>query len=177
MIFYIRVPLHRLWVFIDFGMMVTFDVDTNHIFPQGVLVIIPLIANVVDVGESRACLGCEVVLSLCSLAITALSLSSCWIRSPENKVWSSSAALECVPWSKEDDCWSKCVGMEYITCVGIMRFYSEAAWGHILISVVFKQAPRVDAGQGSLACCSPWGCKESDMTEWLQNVQGMVIDY
>ena len=22
-------------------------------------------------------------------------------------------------------------------------------------------------GQGSLACCSPWGCKELDMTEWL----------
>ena len=22
-------------------------------------------------------------------------------------------------------------------------------------------------GQGSLACCSPWGHKESDMTEWL----------
>ena len=22
-------------------------------------------------------------------------------------------------------------------------------------------------GQGSLACCSPWGCRESDMTEWL----------
>ena len=22
-------------------------------------------------------------------------------------------------------------------------------------------------GQGSLACCSPWGCKESDTTEWL----------
>ena len=21
--------------------------------------------------------------------------------------------------------------------------------------------------QGSLACCSPWGCKESDVTEWL----------
>jgi len=20
---------------------------------------------------------------------------------------------------------------------------------------------------GSLVCCSPWGCKESDMTEWL----------
>ena len=25
----------------------------------------------------------------------------------------------------------------------------------------------VDEGQGSLACCSRWGCKESDMTEWL----------
>ena len=27
--------------------------------------------------------------------------------------------------------------------------------------------PGVGDGQGSLACCSPWGCKESDMTEWL----------
>ena len=24
-------------------------------------------------------------------------------------------------------------------------------------------------GQGSLACCSPWGCKELDMTEQLNN--------
>ena len=23
--------------------------------------------------------------------------------------------------------------------------------------------------QGSLECCSPWGCKESDTTEWLNN--------
>ena len=22
-------------------------------------------------------------------------------------------------------------------------------------------------GQGSLACCCPWRCKELDMTEWL----------
>ena len=31
----------------------------------------------------------------------------------------------------------------------------------------FEQAPVVDNGQGSLACCSPWGHKESDMTEQL----------
>ena len=31
----------------------------------------------------------------------------------------------------------------------------------------FEQAPGVGDGQGSLACCSPWGCKESDTTEWL----------
>ena len=24
-------------------------------------------------------------------------------------------------------------------------------------------------GQGSLECCSPWGCRESDMTEQLNN--------
>ena len=29
------------------------------------------------------------------------------------------------------------------------------------------QAPGVGDGQGSPACCSPWGCKESDMTEQL----------
>ena len=28
---------------------------------------------------------------------------------------------------------------------------------------------RDSGGQGSLACCSPWGCKESDMTEQLNN--------
>ena len=27
--------------------------------------------------------------------------------------------------------------------------------------------PGVDDAQGGLACCSPWGCKESDKTEWL----------
>ena len=33
----------------------------------------------------------------------------------------------------------------------------------------FEQAPGNGEGQGSLACCSPWGCKESDTTEWLNN--------
>ena len=30
-----------------------------------------------------------------------------------------------------------------------------------------EQAPGVGDGQGSLACCSPWGLKGSDTTEWL----------
>ena len=28
----------------------------------------------------------------------------------------------------------------------------------------FEQTPEDSEGKGSLACCSPWGCKESDMT-------------
>ena len=31
----------------------------------------------------------------------------------------------------------------------------------------FEQAPGDGKEQGSLMCCSPWGCKELDMTEWL----------
>ena len=30
-----------------------------------------------------------------------------------------------------------------------------------------EQAPGVGDGQGSPVCCSPWGCKESDVTERL----------
>ena len=33
----------------------------------------------------------------------------------------------------------------------------------------FDQAPRDGEGQGSLVCCSPWGRKELDITEWLNN--------
>ena len=28
-------------------------------------------------------------------------------------------------------------------------------------------------GQGGLACCSPWGCKKSDMTEHLNKTSTM----
>ena len=33
----------------------------------------------------------------------------------------------------------------------------------------FEQIPGDSEGKGSLACCSPWGHKESDRTEWLNN--------
>jgi len=40
---------------------------------------------------------------------------------------------------------------------------------HWLNGHEFEQTLGDSEGQGSLACCSPWGCKESDMTEWLNN--------
>ena len=40
-------------------------------------------------------------------------------------------------------------------------------WHHRLDGHEFEQAPGVGDGQGSLACCSLWGHKESDMTEPL----------
>ena len=42
-------------------------------------------------------------------------------------------------------------------------------WHHRLNGHEFEQAPGAGDGQGSLVCCSPWGCKESDMTEQLNN--------
>ena len=40
-------------------------------------------------------------------------------------------------------------------------------WHHWLNGHEFEQAPGVGDGQGSPMSCSPQGCKESDMTEWL----------
>ena len=40
-------------------------------------------------------------------------------------------------------------------------------WHHQLDGQEFEQVPGVDDGQGSLACCSPWGHKELDTTKLL----------
>ena len=40
-------------------------------------------------------------------------------------------------------------------------------WHHRLDGHVFEQALRIGDGQGSLACCSPRGHKESDITDPL----------
>ena len=41
-------------------------------------------------------------------------------------------------------------------------------WHHQVNGHEFEQTPG-DTGQGSLVCCSPWGHKELDTTEWLNN--------
>ena len=46
-------------------------------------------------------------------------------------------------------------------------------WHHWRDGHEFELAPRVGDGQGSLACCNPWGCKELDTTErlnWLEKI-------
>ena len=42
-------------------------------------------------------------------------------------------------------------------------------WHHWLNGHEFEQASGDGEGQGSLVCCSPWGHKESDTTEQLNN--------
>ena len=42
-------------------------------------------------------------------------------------------------------------------------------WHHWLNGHEFEQALGDGEGQGSLACCSPWCCKELNIAEWLNN--------
>ena len=74
---------------------------------------------------------------------------------------------------KDPDAWTDCrweeKGMTEDEMVG---------WHHWLSGHEFEQAPGVGNGQGSLVCCSPWGCKESDMNEqlnWLTD--SWLIEY
>ena len=49
-----------------------------------------------------------------------------------------------------------------------------AEWHHWLDGHEFEWTPRVGDGQGGLACCDSWGCKQSDTTEWLNWTELMV---
>ena len=45
----------------------------------------------------------------------------------------------------------------------------RVGWHHQLEGHKSEHTLGVDDGQGSLVCCSPWGHKQLDMTEWLNN--------
>ena len=47
-------------------------------------------------------------------------------------------------------------------------------WYHQLDGHEFEQAPGAGERQGSLVCCSLWGCKESDTTEGLNWTEEML---
>ena len=47
-------------------------------------------------------------------------------------------------------------------------------WYHRLNGHELEQTPGDGEGQGRLACCSPWGHKESDVTERLNKDSGVA---
>ena len=49
-----------------------------------------------------------------------------------------------------------------------------AGWHHWLDGSKFEWTPGDGDGQGGLACCDSWGCKESDTTEWLNWTELMI---
>ena len=49
-----------------------------------------------------------------------------------------------------------------------------AEWHHRVNGHEFEQTLGDGEGQGNLACCSPCGCKESDMTDLVWTQLGLV---
>ena len=62
---------------------------------------------------------------------------------------------------------------------------SHGLWTHRVDYLLFtcitdsmdksEQAPGIGDGQGSLACCNPWGCKELDTTEQLNYFHPLIL--
>ena len=50
-----------------------------------------------------------------------------------------------------------------------------AGWHHQLDGREFDWTPGVGDGQGGLACCDSWGCKELDTTERLNWTEWLII--
>ena len=48
-------------------------------------------------------------------------------------------------------------------------------WHHWLSGHEFEQTLGDSEGQGSLACCSPQGCKKSDTTDWLNWISSYYL--
>ena len=71
---------------------------------------------------------------------------------PDSKNW----LIEKKPW-----CWERLKAGEGMTENKIV------GWHHQLDGYEFEHAPEVGDGQGNLVSYSPWGCKELEMTEWL----------
>ena len=49
-------------------------------------------------------------------------------------------------------------------------------WHHRLNGHEFWYTLGVGNGQGGLACCGPWGCKESDTTEQLNRTELLLCN-
>ena len=49
-------------------------------------------------------------------------------------------------------------------------------WHHLFNGHEFEQTLGEGEGQGSLVCCSPWGCcKELDTTEQINNNKWVLV--
>ena len=79
--------------------------------------------------------------------------------------WSSNTLAT---WCKQPTCWKRPWCWEILKAG---REGDDRGWDGLMVSLTRWAWVWVNSGswwwQGGPACCDSWGCKESDMTEWL----------
>ena len=79
--------------------------------------------------------------------------------------WGEELTHQKRPW-----CWEKLKAGREGDCRGWNSWMASPLNGH-----EFEQAPVYGERWGSLVCCSPWGCKELDIIEWLNNNNPSIL--
>ena len=101
------------------------------------------------------------------------------VNPKENQSWifigrTDAEAETPIPWPFDVENWligkSPDAGKDWTQEKKGMTVDEMVGWHHWLDGHEFEQALGVGDGQGSLACCSPWDCKESDTTEQLNKL-------
>ena len=101
-------------------------------------------------------------------------MSQSWRKSTLNIHWKewcwSWSSNTLATWCEEPTHWKRPWCWERLRTGGkVCDDRGWDGWQHQLNEHEFKQTPGDSEGQGSLVCCSPWGLKESDTTEQLNN--------
>ena len=102
---------------------------------------------------------------------------NCWV-SLGNQPWIFIARTDAevetpVSWSSDANSWLignvPDAGKDWGQKEKSMSEDEMAGWYHWFNGHELGQTSEDDEGQRGLTCCSPWGCKELDMTGWLNN--------
>ena len=90
--------------------------------------------------------------------------------------WSSNTLTT---WCKELTHWKRpwCWERLKVGGEGVDRGWDDWMESPTWWTWVWASSKRCSEGQESLVCCSPWGCKESDTTDRLNNNMLIVIEY
>ena len=107
-----------------------------------------------------------------SLGLQGDPTSPFWRRSALGVLWTNDSKAETpVLWPPHAKSWligkDSDDGRDWGQEENEMTEDEMAGWHHQLNGREFEWTPGVGVGQGGLACCDSWGCKESDTTEWL----------
>ena len=78
--------------------------------------------------------------------------------------WNSNTSAT---WCKDLTCWKRPWSWERLRAGGEGDGRGWDGWHHLFSEHKFEQTPGDSERPGSLACCSPWGLRESGTTSWF----------
>ena len=109
-----------------------------------------------------------------SLGLQGDPTSQSWRKSLLNIHWKNWCWAEApILWPPDVKGWLKTLMLGKIEVRSKRGWQDEmVVWHQQLNGHEFEQALGDSERQGSLACCSPWGRKESDITDWVINNSG-----